>query len=75
MKNDAEQIFELKLTACQRDDAIRDCAVLANAFQDLYNEIGEIQEIKTAYKKVERVISEYAGLQDLGLASTGERHE
>lgn len=59
--------FNIEIMASERDDAIRAAAKIANAFQDLYNDFGEVPEIKAAYSKVERLISDYAGLEGLGL--------
>ena len=59
--------FNIELMAAERDDAMRAAAKIANAFQDLYNDYGEIPEIKAAYKKVERLISDYAALESVGL--------
>lgn len=59
--------FNIEIMASERDDAIRAAAKIANAFQDLYNDLGEVPKIKEAYKSVEHLISEYAGLQELGL--------
>jgi hypothetical protein len=58
--------FNIELIASERDDAMRAAAKIANAFQDLHN-YGEIPEIKAAYKKVEHLISDYAGLEVVGL--------
>ena len=59
--------FNIELMASERDDAIRAAAKIANAFQDLHNDYGEIPEIKAAYNKVEHLISDYAGLERIGL--------
>lgn len=59
--------FSIEIISSERDDAIRAAAKIANAFQDLYNDCGEDPQIKTAYKKVETLISYYAGLERLGL--------
>jgi hypothetical protein len=59
--------FDVELMACERDDAYRAAAQIANAFQDLYNEFGEVEEIQLAYKKVERLIATYSGLERVGL--------
>lgn len=59
--------YDVALIASERDDAIRHAAKIANAFQDLHNDYGEIPEIKAAYKKVELLISDYAGLERIGV--------
>jgi|JI7StandDraft_1071085.scaffolds.fasta_scaffold183070_3 hypothetical protein len=59
--------FEIEHMAAERDDAIRAAAKIANALQDLYNDLGEVPKIKEAYKSVEHLISEYSGLEGLRL--------
>lgn len=59
--------FNIEIMASERDDAMRAAAKIANAFQDLHNDYGEIPEIKAAYKKVAHLISDYAGLERVGL--------
>jgi hypothetical protein len=51
----------------QRNEATRHAAIIANVFLDLHNEYGEVPEINAAYKKVKILISEYAGLEMVGL--------
>jgi len=63
----ADTAYKLQRTESERDDAIRAAAKIANAFQDLYNDCGEDPQIKAAYKKVETLISDYAGLEGLRL--------
>jgi len=53
--------MDLEFACSQRDDAIRDAAKLANALRDIYNEIGEVDQVRSAYEPVEELVSEYAG--------------
>lgn len=55
--------FDVALAEQERDDAVRNAAKIANTFKDLYNEVGEVPEIKAAYKNVETLIEMYAGLE------------
>lgn len=55
--------FDSVFIASERDDAINGAAKIANAFKDLYNEFGEIPEIKAAHDNVEELVSYYAGME------------
>lgn len=64
--NSMEEKYEIDFTLQERDRAIRDSAKLANALRDIHNDIGEMAEVKAAYKSVDRLVSEYAGLHNFG---------
>jgi hypothetical protein len=55
--------MDLEFACSQRDDAIRDAEKLANALRDIYNEIGEVSQVRLAYDPVEDLVSEYAGME------------
>ncbi len=67
-----DEKYELDQTLEERDRAIRDTAKLANAFRDLYNLIGEVAEVEAAYRPVERLVSDYAGLHKFGETNNQE---
>jgi|GEM_PF-6574142 hypothetical protein len=60
----SESKYELDMAISQKSDAIRAAAKLANALRDIYNDLGEIPQIKSAFTSVENLVSEYSGLEN-----------
>ena len=58
---------ELKIDMAinEKHDAIRAAAKLANALQDINNELGEMPQIKSVFKGVENLVSNYSGLENI----------
>lgn len=59
--------FDLDIANSERDDVVRIAAQLANALQDIYNDLGEMEQVKAAYRPVENLVSNYSGLEKVGL--------
>ena len=56
--------YELIMAVSEKEHAIRTAAKLANALRDIYNDIGDLPEVKKHYQTVEWLVSDYAGLED-----------
>jgi hypothetical protein len=61
--NEAELKIDIAIT--EKYDAIRAAAKLANALSDINNELGEMPQIKSAFKSVESLVSNYSGLENI----------
>lgn len=57
--------LEIDMAINEKYDAIRAAAKLANALQDINNELGEMPQIKSAFKGVENLVSNYSGLENI----------
>tara|TARA_R110002072_G_scaffold21764_6_gene76796 strand:+ start:1353 stop:1541 length:189 start_codon:yes stop_codon:yes gene_type:complete len=59
-----EEECKIAMALSEKDDAIRAAANLANALRDIYNDLGEMPQIKAAFTSVENLVSEYSGLEN-----------
>ena len=55
---------DLGLAKSALDDMTKVAAKLANALQDIYNDLGEMEEVRAVYEAVEDLVSEYSGLEE-----------
>ena len=64
-----KRICDLREQVCleqsYRQDIIRSAALLANALQDIYNDVGNIPEVRRRFDDVVDIVSEYSGLEDV----------
>ena len=56
---------KLALEVSHRMDVTRAAAKLANALQDIYNDVGELPEVKARFESVYSYVSEYSGLENV----------
>jgi hypothetical protein len=56
--------FDLLLVQGERDEAIRAAARIANALKDIYNDIGDMPEVKARFDLVATDVGYYSGLED-----------
>lgn len=61
--NESELKVDMAIT--EKYDAIRAAAKLANALKDINNDLGEMPQIKAAFKSVENLVSDYSGLENI----------
>lgn len=59
--------LERDIAYSERDDVKRAAARLANALKDIFNDIGELLEVRTRYESVYSDVRAYAGLERVGL--------
>lgn len=57
----------LALAQSERDDVIRAAARMAGALKDIYNDLGEFQEVQIRFNAVYGDVLEYAGQEERGL--------
>ncbi len=56
---DTEEKFQAALKAQELRDVKRHVQLMARAWRDLYNQIGEVPEIARAWKIVSRLVEDY----------------
>lgn len=56
--------IDLAMAESEKTDVIHAAARMANALKDIFNDIGELPEVRARYEAVERDVSYYAELQD-----------
>lgn len=59
--------LERDMAYSERDDVKRAAARLANALKDIFNDVGELPEVRARFESVYRDVSHYAGLERIGL--------
>ena len=62
---DLEQ--KLIIVKSERDDVIRAAARMAEALQDIYNELGNLKEINSIFSTIHRDVFCYKGLTKKGI--------
>lgn len=62
-----EAELERDMAYSERDDVKRAAARLANALKDIFNDVGELPEVRERFENVYRDVSHYAGLERIGL--------
>ena len=58
---------DLLMAQSERDDVIRAATRIANALKDIYNDIGEMPEVKARFDLVATDVANYSDLEDCGL--------
>ena len=59
--------LERDMAYSERDDVKRAAAWLANALQDIFNDIGELPEVRARFESVYSDVRSYSGLERCGL--------
>jgi len=59
--------LERDMAYSERDDVKRAAARLANALQDIFNDIGELPEVRARFESVYSDVRSYSGLERCGL--------